>query len=96
MYSRCVIGDHHKTVSLSTEIQLCVDEVKTEVFKVITRRSQICPSPCHEAQKRSSSKTSFILNLSGELHAPVVLTSVQGMWCPIISGLRGPQGRTEG
>jgi hypothetical protein len=82
------------TVSPSTEVGICVDEVKTRVLKIITRRSQISPSPCHEAQKTSSSITPLILNLSGELHVPAVLPSMQGMWCQIISGLGGTQGRT--
>ena len=38
----------------------------------------------------------LILNLSGELQAPAALTSVQGIWCQITSGLGGPQGRTGG
>jgi hypothetical protein len=84
------------TVSPSTEIEICVDEVKTGLLEIITRRSQICPSPCHEAQKRSSSITTLILILSGELHALAALPSVQGMWCTIISGLGGPQGRIGG
>jgi hypothetical protein len=59
------------------------------------RQKHICPSLSHEAQKRSSSRTPLILNLSGKPHAPDALASVQGSGAQSLVGLGGRRNGPE-